>query len=70
MVCNHVSDEQNQMNAKWESDLLITSMIADRIGQQEVLLPINGNHFNLKKIHLEQISLVETMSLVKNSSNL
>ena len=70
LVCNHVSDEQNQMNAKWESDLLITSMIADRIGQQEVLLPINGNHFNYKKIHLEQISLVETMSLVKNSSNL
>ena len=70
LVCNHVSDEQNQMNAKWESDLLITSMIADRIGQQEVLLPINGNHFNKKKIHLEQISLVETMSLVKNSSNL
>ena len=49
LVCNHVSDEKNQMNAKWESDLLITSMITDRIGQQEVLLPINGNHFNKKK---------------------
>ena len=70
LVCNHVSDEQNQMNAKWESDLLITSMIADRIGQQEVLLPINGTISIKKKIHLEQISLVETMSLVKNSSNL
>ena len=48
LVCNHVSDEQNQMNAKWESDLLITSMIADRIGQQEVLLPINGT-ISIKK---------------------
>ena len=28
------------MTAKQESDLLITSMITDRIGQHEVLLPI------------------------------
>ena len=28
---------------KWESDLLITSMITDRIGRYEVQLPINQN---------------------------
>ena len=36
----------------------------------EILLPINGNpfHFPKKKKHLVQVSPVETMSLVKNSS--
>ena len=29
--------------------LLIISMITDRIGWQEVLLPINHNHYNVKK---------------------
>ena len=44
-------------------------MITDRIGRQEILLPINHNHFNFrKKIHLQQIPPVETMSLVKYSS--
>ena len=28
---NHTSDYQNQTTTKWESDLLIVSMIADRI---------------------------------------
>ena len=28
---NHTSDYQNQTTTKWESDLLIMSMIADRI---------------------------------------
>ena len=28
---NHTSDYQNQTTTKWESDSLITSMIADRI---------------------------------------
>ena len=32
------------MTVKWESDLLITSMITDRIGQLEVLLLINQNY--------------------------
>ena len=79
-----ISDEQNQMTAKQESDLLITSiimimiiiitlfesqiilaehecctnwgdcksnesnqiMITDRIGQHDILLPINHNHYN------------------------
>ena len=56
---------------KWEFDLFITNMIMDRIGRQEILLPINHDHFNFRKkkqLHLEQISPVETMSLIKNSS--
>ena len=32
------------MTAKWESDLLITSMITDWIGRHDVLLPINQNY--------------------------
>ena len=43
-VCNHVSDEQNWTTVKQESDLLIMSMITERVGQQEVLLPINQNY--------------------------
>ena len=39
-----MSDSQNQTTAKWESDLLIMSMITDRIRQQEVLFPINQNY--------------------------
>ena len=39
-----MSDEQNRTTVKQESDLLLMSMITDRIGQQEVLLPINQNY--------------------------
>ena len=49
----------------------ITSSITDRFGRQEfeVLLAINHNRYNFRKqIHLGQISLVETMSKVKNFS--
>ena len=37
-------------------------MLTDRIGRQEVLLPINHNRCNFRKqqMHLGQISLVET----------
>ena len=34
------------MTAQRESDLFITSMITDRIGQHEVLLPINHINYN------------------------
>ena len=46
-------------------------MITDRIGRQEVLLPINQNRYNFRKqqIHLGQISLVEAMSKVKKNSS-
>ena len=46
---NHTSDCQNWTTVKRESDLLITSMITDRIGRHEVLLPINQNYDNLRK---------------------
>ena len=51
-------------------NLMIINMIRERIGRQEVLLPININCYNFRKqqIHLGQISLVETMSKVKNMS--
>ena len=39
-----MSDNQNQSTASQESDLLITSMITDRIGQHEVPLPIIHNY--------------------------
>lgn len=42
-VGNHTSDWQNRTTAKWESDLLITGMITDRIGQQDALSPIDHN---------------------------
>ena len=34
---------------KRESDLLITSMMIDRIGRQELLLPIDHNSYNFQK---------------------
>ena len=42
-VCNHTSDNKIGTTAKQESDLLITSMIADSTGRQ---LPINHNSYN------------------------
>ena len=35
--------------AQREPDLFITSMITDRIGRHEVLLPINHKNYNLGK---------------------
>ena len=32
-----------------ESDLFTTSMITDRIGQHEVLLPINHKNYNFRE---------------------
>ena len=60
-VCNHRSNSQNRTTAKRESDLLITGMITDRIGRQEVLLPISHSHYNLG-----QTPPVGTMSRAKN----
>ena len=37
------------MTARQKSDLSITNMITDRIGQQEVLLPIDNNCYNFWK---------------------
>ena len=40
------------MTARRESDLSITSVIADRIGRHEFLLPIKNNRFNFRKKRL------------------
>ena len=63
-VYNRTSDFQNRTTAKWESNVLITSMIKDRIGRHKVLLPNNHNRYNFRKhqIRLGQIYLVEAMS--------
>ena len=45
MVCNRTRDKQNRC----ESDFLITSMITERIGEHEVLLPINQNYEKIEK---------------------
>ena len=41
-VCNHMSDSQNRITAKRESDLLMKSMITDRIGRHKVILPVHN----------------------------
>ena len=58
-----MNDKQKKMAMKWESDLSVTCMIKNRIGQHEVLLPINQKCYNFwKKKNIEQTSLVEIMS--------
>ena len=54
-VCNHTSDEQNRTTAKRETDLLITSMITDRIGRHDVLLPINQNYDKIRETNKPSI---------------
>ena len=44
-VGDRVRDKQNRTNAQRESGLLIISMISDRIGRYEVLLPIYYNYY-------------------------
>ena len=48
-----MSDSQNQTTAKWESDLLIMSMITDRIGPHKVLFPIYQNYDKIWKKKLD-----------------
>ena len=56
-VGNHTSDKQNRTTAKWESDLLITSMITNKIGRHEVLLPINQNYVKIWERNQTSVSL-------------
>ena len=65
-VCEHTSDSQNRTAARRESNLLILSMITDRIERHKVLLPINHSCYNSRK----QMSAVETMSKLKDYSTL
>ena len=46
------NSNKNRTTVKRESDLSITSMITDRIGRHEVLLPINHNHCDFRKKEL------------------
>ena len=48
-VCYHTIDLPHRRKGKWESDMLITSMITDCIGRNEVLLPINYYHCNFRQ---------------------
>ena len=52
-----------------EAGMLFTSMIIDRVGRHEVLLPITHNQYNFqkKKNHLGQMSAQETITKVENS---
>ena len=48
-VNNHISDSKNRTTSKRETDLLITSVITDRIRRYEVLLSIIQNYDKLEK---------------------
>ena len=57
------NSKTNRTTARRESDLLITSMITDRIGRQEVLLPINQNHDKIsERKKLDQCSIFQLIS--------
>ena len=43
------------IQAQRESDLFITSMITDRIGRHEVLLPINHKNYNFREKKNSQV---------------
>ena len=45
----------NRTTAQRESDLFITSMITDRIGRSEVLLPINHKSYNFREKKNSQV---------------
>ena len=67
-VCNRMSDKQNWMTAKQESNLLIMSMITDRIGQHKVLLSINQNYDKIEKETIHRVYVfikISTFNLVK-----
>ena len=70
VVILHMINKLRQKRRDQLVNLMIINMIRERIGREEVLLPININCYNFRKqqIHLGQISLVETMSKVKNMS--
>ena len=59
-----MSDKQNRTAMKWESDLLVMSMITDWIGRHDVLLPINQNN---DKIGETNKPLMERWMILKRS---
>ena len=54
-VCNHTSHKQNRTTAQRESDSFVSSMITDRIGRSEVLLPINHKNYNFREKRKSQV---------------
>ena len=48
-VYNHTSDKQNRTTTQRESDLIIMSLITDRIGRHNILLQIVHNHYKLQR---------------------
>ena len=54
-VCNRTSDNKNWTTVQRESDLFIKSMITDRIGHHEVLLPINHKSYNFREKKNSQV---------------
>ena len=69
-VCNHTGNRQNRTTAKRESDLSITSIITDRIDDTkscfQLIITITISE---KTMHLEQISVVETMLEIPSFGN-
>jgi len=49
-----------------ESDLLITSMITDRIGWHDVLLPINQNYDKIQETNNHRL-ITERLNVVMNA---
>ena len=58
------------MTARRESDLSITSMITDRIGRHEFLLPIKNNRFNFRKKRLTLRTNISGRDNVRSKKNL
>ena len=56
------------MSTKQESDLLTTSMITDRIGQHEILLPINQNYDEICERNWNRLN-VFIKKMTVNSAN-
>ena len=56
----------NRTTAQRESDLFVTSMITDRIGRHEVLLPINHKNYNFReKMNSQVIKERENLHLMQ-----
>ena len=46
---NHKSDNKIGRPRSWSPIFFVTSMITDRIGRHEVLLPINHKNYNFRE---------------------
>ena len=64
------TDVFSQKTAQQESDLFITSMITDRIGRHEVLLPINHKNYNFREKKKSQVIKGREICIVKCPSEI